>query len=391
MTTATTTGAALRARAARQRGALADVLGRLDWILIGTIAALLAFSTYIVDLSRTDDVGVDPVASRVVHIALGVLILAAMYLVNLHWVARWSWVLLGVLLGALTVVFLIGTVARGSTRWITVGPLNVQPSEIGKIILIVVLAAVLSERARLIGTAQLSLLALLVAATPAAVIFIEPDLGTAIVYFAIAGGMLLVAGAPWRHFAVAGAAAAAAALLVLGVLPAMGAPVLQDYQVDRLTAFVDSDRSPQDAGYQLRASKTAIGSGGATGKGASGATQTINDFLPEHHTDFIFAVVGEMFGFIGAASVIVLFGLVIWRAIRIAENAPTHFDQLVVAGVVAMIGFQVFVNIGMTVGIMPITGIPLPFMSFGGSHTIATLAAVGMLLRIHSKGGAGSG
>ena len=368
---------------------LRATLAQLDWVLLVAVAAILAFSIYIVDVATAEDIPGDPdffLVRRIVHIGLGAIAMVALFLLNPDRIRRWAWVLLGVLLGALTMVFLIGTVNRGSTRWIEVGPLNVQPSEAGKLILVLVLAALLAERAHQIGTVSLSVLALIVTATPAAVVFLEPDLGTALVYGAILAGILLVAGAPWHHFAVAGGVAVVAALVVLVVLPATGVNVLQEYQVDRLTAFVDSDRDRGDAGYQLEQSKTAIGSGGALGKGPNGATQTINDFLPEHHNDFIFAVVSEMFGFVGGGGLIVLFGLVIWRAMRIASNAASRFDQLIVAGVVSMLIFQVFVNIGMTVGIMPITGIPLPFMSSGGSHTIVSMAAIGLLMRIHARG-----
>jgi rod shape determining protein RodA len=161
--------------------------------------------------------------------------------------------------------------------------------------------------------------------------------------------------------------------------------VLKQYQVDRLTSFVDSGRDPAGSTYQLEASKIAIGSGGAVGKGPNGATQTQNDFLPEHQTDFIFAVVAEMFGFVGAAGLVLAYGLLLWRGIRIVARAATELEQLVAGGLVAMLAFEVFVNIGMTVGFMPITGIPLPFMSYGGSHTLSSLIAVGILLRIHRR------
>ncbi len=372
---------------------LRAMAAQLDWPLFLSVVAMLAFSVYVVDVATAEDIPGDPdffVVRRVLHIGLGAIAFLALYALNPDRIARWAWVLLGGLLGALTVVFLIGTVNRGSTRWIEVGPLNVQPSEAGKLILVLVLAAVIAERAHLIGSVSLSVLALIVTAVPAVIVFLEPDLGTAMVYFAILAGVLLVAGAPWHHFAVAGAVTAMVILVVLVVLPTAGVNVLQPYQVDRLTAFVDSERDPGDSSYQLEQSKTAIGSGGALGKGPSGATQTINDFLPEHHNDFIFAVVSEMFGFVGGGGLIVLFGIIIWRAMRIAGNAISRFDQLIVAGIISMLIFQVFVNIGMTVGIMPITGIPLPLMSSGGSHTIATMAAVGVLMRIHARGRRGS-
>jgi rod shape determining protein RodA len=174
-------------------------------------------------------------------------------------------------------------------------------------------------------------------------------------------------------------------MAVLSILPSMGLSILQPYQVERLTAFAGAERDTSDAGYQLDQSKTAIGSGGTLGKGPDGATQANNDFLPEHHTDFIFAVTGEMFGFLGGGLLLLLYGLVLWRGLRTTARASTHMDMLVAGGVVAMIGFQVFVNIGMTVGMMPITGIPLPMMSYGGSHTITTLIAIGLLLGVHRR------
>jgi rod shape determining protein RodA len=172
---------------------------------------------------------------------------------------------------------------------------------------------------------------------------------------------------------------------VLWVLPAGGVHVLEDYQRERLTAFVGSDRDTSDQGYQLDQSTTAIGSGGALGKGPDGATQTQNDFLPEHHTDFIFAVTAEMLGFVGGAGLILLYALIIWRGLRVTAQASTPTDQVLAGAIVAMLAFQVFVNIGMTVRLMPITGIPLPLMSYGGSHTLTTFAAVGLLLGIHRR------
>jgi rod shape determining protein RodA len=236
-----------------------------------------------------------------------------------------------------------------------------------------------------VGTARFTLFLTGVASVPAVVVFLQPDLGTSLVYFAVLGAILFLVGVPWSHFAVAGSLLAILILGVLWILPGAGVHVLQDYQVERLTAFIGAERDTSDAGYQLDQSKTAIGSGGAVGKGPDGATQSSGNFIPEHHTDFIFAVTSEMFGFVGGAVLILLFALVIWRGLRTMARASSQVDMLVAGGIVAMIGFQVFVNIGMTVGIMPITGIPLPFMSYGGSHTISTMIAVGLLLGIYQR------
>jgi len=166
--------------------------------------------------------------------------------------------------------------------------------------------------------------------------------------------------------------------------------VLKPYQVDRLTAFINPTDNPQKQGYQQLQSKIAIGAGQKTGRGERNATQTKGNFLPEHHTDFIFAVVGERFGFVGAALVLSLYALLIWRALRVLTVAKNLFGALVAGGVVGMLLFQVFVNVGMTLGIMPITGIPLPLMSYGGSSVLTTLLALGLLQSIHAQGRAAS-
>jgi rod shape determining protein RodA len=213
----------------------------------------------------------------------------------------------------------------------------------------------------------------------------QPDLGSALVYIAIALAVLFCAGAPWRHFAGLFALGAVAIVLVLVAAPAAGVTVLHSYQKDRLTSFLHPTDNPAKQGYQQNQSKIAIGSGQKTGRGAH-ATQTKLNFLPEHHTDFIFAVVGERWGFVGAALVLCLYALVVWRGLRILTVAKNLYGALVAGGIVAMLLFQVFVNVGMTVGIMPITGIPLPLMSYGGSSVITTLLAVGLLQSIYAQG-----
>jgi rod shape determining protein RodA len=370
----------------RVRGGLLS----LDWVLMLAVGGLLALGVYTIGAATVNDVPGNPgffVDRQMIFLipALGLCaFLAAFDVTRLQGM---SWVLLGGLMGALAVVFVLGTTVNGANAWIDVGPFNLQPSEFGKIIMVIVLASLAVERMSEITTWRTTLMLSGVAAAPMAVVFIQPDLGTALVYAAILVAVLFLAGAPWTHFAVAGAGLAAAVVLVLAVLPGAGVDVLKPYQVERLTAFVNGDRDSGDAGYQLDQSKTAIGSGGALGKGPDGATQTINDFLPEHHTDFIFAVVSEMFGFLGAAALLALYGVVVWRALRITARASTQFEQIVAGTITGMFVFQMFVNVGMNVGIMPITGVPLPFVSYGGSHTVANLAAVGVLLSIHRRRG----
>jgi rod shape determining protein RodA len=213
----------------------------------------------------------------------------------------------------------------------------------------------------------------------------QPDLGSGLVYMAIAVAVLFVAGTKWTHFVVLGALATAAIAGVLVVAPAVGVEVLKPYQVDRLTAFVHPTDDPRKQGYQLKQSIVGIGSGQKTGRGQEGATQTKLNFIPEHHTDFIFSVVGEQFGFAGGALILALYALLIWRALRILTMAKNLYGALIVGGITAMLMFQVFVNVGMTIGIMPITGVPLPLMSYGGSSVIVTFMAIGLLQSVHAQ------
>jgi rod shape determining protein RodA len=204
------------------------------------------------------------------------------------------------------------------------------------------------------------------------------------VYIAIALAVLFVAGTKWTHFAALGALGVAAVVIVLVAAPAVGVDVLKPYQVDRLTAFLHPTDNPREQGYQINQSLTAVGAGGKTGRGDD-ATQTRLDFLPEHHTDFVFSVVGEEFGFVGAALVLSLFALLIWRSLRILTMSKNLYGALIAGGITAMLMFQIFVNVGMTIGIMPITGVPLPLLSYGGSSVLVTFMALGLLMSIHAQ------
>jgi rod shape determining protein RodA len=213
----------------------------------------------------------------------------------------------------------------------------------------------------------------------------QPDLGSGLVYVVVALAILFVAGTSWRQLTGLLALAVASLSLVLVAAPAAGVTVLKSYQVDRLTAFLHPSDNPRKQGYQQIQSKIAIGAGQKTGRGAQ-ATQTKLNFLPEHHTDFIFAVVGEQWGFVGAALILSLYALLIWRALRILTMAKNLYGALVAGGVVAMLMFQIFVNVGMTVGIMPITGVTLPLLSYGGSSVLSTMLAIGLLQSIYAQG-----
>lgn len=364
---------------------LRSAFSGIDWILLLTVLAISAFGIVVVRSATVGDLPGSPnyfFIRQLIYVGVGLLLMLGAMTVDIHRIAAAHWLVFGLLCAGVAVVLAIGAKVRGSSRWIDLGVFKLQPSEIGKVAIIIVLAAIAVDRAGSLGTWRHTLTLIGVTVVPAIVVFFQPDLGTALVYFAILVTVLLVGGTPLAHLATLGASVVAAILLVLVVLPTVGFPVLKSYQLERLTAFTNSSDTVSQAGYQLEQSKIAIGSGGGFGKGIDGATQTLQDFLPEHHTDFIFAVVCEMFGFVGGAILVLAFGVLLWRALRIVARAHSAVEQLIAAGILGMFIFQLFVNIGMTMGIMPITGIPLPLMSFGGSHTLTNLIAVGLLLHI---------
>jgi len=217
-------------------------------------------------------------------------------------------------------------------------------------------------------------------------VFAQPDLGTALVYMAALGAMLFICGTPWKQLAVLGSLAVLLMVSVLWAGPAAGVHFLKDYQTSRITCFVHPQKCTVDARYNLEQSIAAVGSGQFHGRGPKNATQTRLNFLPEHGTDFVFASYSEQRGFVGASILLALYLLVLWRALRIVAVARDPYSAIVAGGIVVALLFQIFVNVGMTMGIAPITGIPLPFVSVGGSSMIANLAAMGVLLAIHARG-----
>jgi rod shape determining protein RodA len=288
----------------------------------------------------------------------------------------------GSLIFSILAVLALGHTARGSQRAINLSFFSFQASELGKVLLIVALSAFVVSRARRIADRDTTAQVMLAALVPAIFVILQPDLGSGMVYLVVAFTLLFVAGSSWRHLVALVALGLVSLTFVLVAAPAAGVHVLKPYQVQRLTAFLHPTTNAQKEGYQQEESKIAIGSGQKTGRGVN-ATQTRLNFVPEDHTDFIFAAVGEQYGFLGASLVLSLFALLIWRALRIVLMSKDLFGALVAGGIAAMLCFQVFVNVGMTIGIMPITGITLPLMSYGGSSVITTLLAVGLLQSIY--------
>jgi rod shape determining protein RodA len=290
------------------------------------------------------------------------------------------------LYGAMIVlnVIVLGTPAvQGAHRWIPLPGFEFQSSEFGKVLLIVSLSAFLVDRSRRLHERRTTARIMLLALVPAMIVIPQPDLGTGLVYVVVGYTILFVAGTSWKQLAGLAALGAVAIAIVLAGAPALGVHVLKPYQEQRLTGFLNPSKDPQGSTYNITQSLIAIGSGGKTGQGTANATQTKLNFLSAGNTDFIFSVVGETYGFVGAAIVLSLYALLIWRALRILMIAKNLFGTVIAGGILAMLMFQVFVNVGMTVGIMPITGVPLPLMSYGGSSVLVTFIALGLLESIH--------
>jgi rod shape determining protein RodA len=358
---------------------------RLDWVMLAAVGALVGFGLWAIDGITRQDVPGDPdyyVVRQAVFAAMGAVGLVAALLVDPSVYRRYRKALYALMLGLLVLVMIVGAEVRGSTRWIDVGFFQFQPSEFGKLLLALVVAGLLAERGKSIVEARTTLAALGAAAFPMLLVFLQPDIGTALVYGAIVLAALFFAGTRWRDLAVIAAAVAVVAVFALWLGPALGVQVLEDYQRDRLTAFTDPSKNPQGAAYNINQSITAVGAGGLDGRGVTGATQTRLDYLPEHETDFVFAALAEQRGFVGASILLCLYLLLMWRGIRVIAMARDAFCATIAGAIVFGLLFQTFVNVGMTIGIAPITGIPLPFVSVGGSSMVTNLLAVGVLQAI---------
>lgn len=277
----------------------------------------------------------------------------------------------------LIAVMLVGKTALGAQRWIQIGPISIQPSEFSKIIMIITFAAMLEYWKDNLQRIKDLLPVALFLIVPTALVMKQPDLGTSLVFFAIALGMLFVAGINVKILW-------GGAITMLAALPLFW-KIMHEYQRNRIRVFLDPELDPLGSGYHVIQSKIAIGSGLLFGKGFMQGSQSQLSFLPENHTDFIFAVIGEEFGLAGCMIVMLLYAILLYRAVRIAMTASDDFGCFIATGIVSMTIFHIFVNIGMTTGIMPVTGIPLPFMSYGVSALTINMMAVGLLLNIHAR------
>ena len=353
-------------------------------LLVSTlaVAGMGVLMVYSATRQKQETAGLDPtffLKRQVVFLALGLAAMALTALVDYRRIRDFTPVLYGgAVLALLMVISPIGTSRRGTQAWFQLGSFQFQPSEISKVALIIALAAVCAHYRGQLETVGL-VTALGLASVPMLLIYVQPDLGTNMVFVAVVIAIVLVAGARPRHIALL------SLLGITGLVLVVELGMLQDYQRDRLTAFLDPQTDTQRSSYNLRQSQIAIAAGGVGGRGLFQGTQTNLSFVPEQHTDFIFTAVGEELGFLGGLTLLGLFGVMTWRIWRAAVLARDQFGRLLCVGVLAMLIFQIFENVGMTMGITPITGIPLPFMSYGGSAMITSCMAIGLVLNVHMR------
>jgi rod shape determining protein RodA len=375
----------LRPRRDADRASVLEVVRRLDLLLLGAVLGVLAYGLWAIDGITQLDAGGSALSRQGLYAGVGFVLMVAAIFVDPQLYRRFARFIYVAMLGVMLLVLATGAVTRGSRRWIDLGFFRFQPSEFGKVLIALFLAAYLSERSKQIGKLSVPLRAILLAAVPMLLVFVQPDIGTALVYLAVLGAALFASGVRWVHLAAIGLVGLFAVLLVLWWLPASGINVLKPYQAQRLTGVFHPSSDPQGATYNVTQSITTVGAGGLRGRGVAGATQTRLDYIPEHGTDFAFASLAEQRGFLGAAILLLLYLLVVWRGLRVVASAGDLFGAICAAGISFGFLFQVYVNVGMTIGIAPITGIPLPFVSVGGSSMITNFLAIGILQAIHLR------
>jgi rod shape determining protein RodA len=351
-----------------------ELLRFMDPILLVTSLALTAFGVFAVYVAGAED-GDIYALNQVLGFFVGLVGAIPLALVDYRQLRRYLPLIYSFALVTLLAVAIIGDTAKGAQRWIDIGPVQFQPSEFAKLILVVVLAGYFADNR--LGETETFLKSLGIVALPALLVFAQPDLSTALVLGAVFFVMAFVGGARLYQLGLLVAAAAAAFALALWF------EIIEAYQVARLTAFLDPVAAGRiDEGYQVFQSKIAIGSGGLTGKGLDAVTLANLGFLPEDHTDFIFSALAERVGFVGGVLLIGLFFVLVWRMLHVATISRDRFGVLIAVGVATIFLFHVFVNIGMTVGLMPVAGIPLPFISYGRSSLVVSVISLGLLQSI---------
>jgi rod shape determining protein RodA len=340
------------------------LLRRVDWVLMLALGGTVGFGLWAINGITLHDRGGSSLTHQAIFAVAGSIVFVAALFVDPDVYRRARRPIYIGTTGIMLLVLLRGAASHGSKRWIGIGSFTLQPSEFGKVLFILVIAGLLADRAKTVNAASTPLHAIGYGLVPILLVFVQPDIGTALVYTAALAAVLFVSGVRWAHLGVLAVVAVGGALLVLWLLPASGVNVLKPYQ-----------------------SITAVGAGGLRGRGVLNATQTRYDYLPEHGTDFAFASLAEERGFFGVSILLLLYLLIVWRALKILAGARDLYSAVVAGGIAFMFLFQVFVNSAMTMGIAPITGIPLPFVSVGGSSMITNFFALGVLQAIHMRRG----
>ncbi|HEY3922537.1 MAG TPA: FtsW/RodA/SpoVE family cell cycle protein [Gaiellaceae bacterium] len=376
----------LRGRRAEDRLGVFELVRRLDLLLLVSVLAAVGYGLVVIGGITKLSEGGSAAPRQAIYAVVGIVVMCAAIFVDPAIYRRFAGVLYAGLLGLMLLVLATGAVTRGSKRWITAGGFTFQPSEFGKVVLALCLAAFVADRVKRVNDVYLALRTIALAAGPILLVFLQPDFGTALVYGAILAAVLFVSGIRWPQLAAIGGVALLLATAVLWLLPAAGINVLKPYQAARLTGFTHPGSDPSSATYQITQSITTVGAGGVRGRGIVGATQTSLGYLPADSTDFAFASLSEQRGFFGASILLLLYLLIVWRGLRIVASARDLFGAIVAAAIAFGFLFEVYVNVGMTIGIAPITGITLPFVSVGGSSMISNLAAMGILQAIHARG-----
>ncbi len=365
---------------------------RLDWVLFGAAGLILLVGTLLVwSATASNDVltrgqSTAYLHKHLVNVLIGLVLAAAVMATDHRWVRIVTPLVYVASVIGLLLVLVMGTTINGSRSWLMLGGLSIQPAEFAKLAVVIGMAMIIAERTensrvRRVGPVDVGLLGV-IAGIPALLIMLQPDLGTMLVLTATVFGVLAVAGVPrrWLFSIFASGALVAYLAVTLGLL--------KQYQINRFMAFTDPGLDPRGAGYNTTQARIAIGNGGLFGQGLFEGSQTRSRFVPEQHTDFIFTVAGEELGLIGAGLLIVLFAVLLWRALHISYNAEDMFGRVAAAGIACWLAFQTFQNIGMCLGIMPVTGVPLPLVSYGGSSMFATMMAIGLLQTIAMRGSA---
>ncbi|MEO7942816.1 MAG: rod shape-determining protein RodA [Marmoricola sp.] len=367
---------------------------RLDWVLFGAAGLILTMGTLLVwSATSSNEVLTQGDSSAYLHkhlvnIVIGLVLAAAVMATDHRWVRIVTPLVYVASIIGLVLVLVMGTTINGSRSWLMLGGLSIQPAEFAKLAVVIAMAMIIAERTensrrRQVGMVDVALMGA-IAGIPALLIILQPDLGTMLVLSATVFGVLAVAGVPrrWLVSLFVGGVSVAALAVSLGLL--------KQYQINRFMAFTDPGLDPRGAGYNTTQARIAIGNGGLFGRGLFDGSQTRSRFVPEQHTDFIFTVAGEELGLIGAGVLILLFAVLLWRALHISLNADDMFGRVAAAGIACWFAFQTFQNIGMCLGIMPVTGVPLPLVSYGGSSMFASMMALGLLQNIAMRGSAAS-